>query len=211
MRSAGNFHPDWGYLAPAPSFLRTARVVLVATAIGATAGAAVIFALVQRPSADAADTSLAAHALVTSVPVVTEVAAPPTAVDQPTVAQQLLSVPSQMPNPTPPAKVVEAPASGTPTKAGTISAPPKAPASVAGLSEAPPAVTAPTEAGAPSALATDETVGDPDSASAKLTKKHHGADDSNHRGKTAGRHWRNRPFDPFFRLFSSRGGPRDSF
>jgi hypothetical protein len=38
MRSAGNFSPEWGYLAPAPSFARTARVVLVATAIGATAG-----------------------------------------------------------------------------------------------------------------------------------------------------------------------------
>ena len=40
MRSAGNFSPEWGYLAPAPSFMRTARVVLVATAVGATAGAA---------------------------------------------------------------------------------------------------------------------------------------------------------------------------
>ena len=32
MRFAGNFHPEWGYLAPAPSFLRTARVALVAAA-----------------------------------------------------------------------------------------------------------------------------------------------------------------------------------
>ena len=42
MRFAGNFHPEWGYLAPAPNFMRTARVVVVATAIGATAGAAVV-------------------------------------------------------------------------------------------------------------------------------------------------------------------------
>jgi hypothetical protein len=42
MRSGGNFNPEWGYLAPAPSFMRTARIVIVATAIGATAGAAVV-------------------------------------------------------------------------------------------------------------------------------------------------------------------------
>ena len=35
MRYAGNFHPEWGYLAPAPNFIRTARVILVATAVGA--------------------------------------------------------------------------------------------------------------------------------------------------------------------------------
>src|SRR5262245_46692704 len=73
MRSAGNFHPQWGYLAPAPSFLRSARIVLVATAVGATAGAAVVVSLLERPGADA-DNSIAAHALVTSAPVA---AAPP--------------------------------------------------------------------------------------------------------------------------------------
>ena len=45
MRAGGNFHPEWGYLAPAPSFMRTARIVAVATAIGATAGAAVVLSL----------------------------------------------------------------------------------------------------------------------------------------------------------------------
>ncbi len=49
MRSAGNFHPEWGYLAPAPSFMRTARIALVATAIGATAGAIVVVSLVAAP------------------------------------------------------------------------------------------------------------------------------------------------------------------
>jgi hypothetical protein len=73
MRSARNFHPQWGYLAPAPSFLRSARIALVATAVGATAGAAVVVSLLERPGADA-DNSLAAHALVTSAPVT---AAPP--------------------------------------------------------------------------------------------------------------------------------------
>lgn len=67
MRSAGNFHPEWGYLAPAPSFMRTVRIVLVATAIGATAGAAVVVSLVAHPIKGTADASIAAHTLVTNV------------------------------------------------------------------------------------------------------------------------------------------------
>jgi hypothetical protein len=66
MRSAGNFSPEWGYLAPAPSFMRTARVVLVATAVGATAGAGVVLSLADRPAADSTKTMIAAHAIVTS-------------------------------------------------------------------------------------------------------------------------------------------------
>jgi hypothetical protein len=66
MRSAGNFNPEWGYLAPAPSFARTARVVLVATAIGATAGAGVVLSLVDRPS-EPEKTPVAARAIVPSV------------------------------------------------------------------------------------------------------------------------------------------------
>ena len=68
MRSAGNFNSEWGYLAPAPSFMRTARVVLVATAIGATAGAAVVLSLIDRPAGERDKTaSITAHAIVTSV------------------------------------------------------------------------------------------------------------------------------------------------
>jgi hypothetical protein len=66
MRSGGNFSPEWGYLAPAPSFARTARVVLVATAIGATAGAGVVFSLIDRPS-EPEKIPVAARAIVTSV------------------------------------------------------------------------------------------------------------------------------------------------
>src|ERR1700722_19338948 len=66
MRSAGNFSPEWGYLAPVPSFMRTARVVLVATAVGATAGAGVVLSLADHPAADGVKTSIAAHAIVTS-------------------------------------------------------------------------------------------------------------------------------------------------
>ncbi len=64
MRHAGNFNPEWGYLAPVPSFMRTARIVVVAAAIGATAGAAVVFSLVDRP---AAEESVAARTLAQSV------------------------------------------------------------------------------------------------------------------------------------------------
>jgi hypothetical protein len=31
MRSAGNLHPEWAYLAPAPTFMHTVRIVMVAT------------------------------------------------------------------------------------------------------------------------------------------------------------------------------------
>ena len=49
MRLGGNVHPEWGYLAPAPGFMRTVRIVLVATAVGATAGASVVLSLAERP------------------------------------------------------------------------------------------------------------------------------------------------------------------
>ncbi len=52
MRFAGNFNPEWGYLAPAPSFIRTVRIAVVAAAVGATAGAAVVFSLADRPVAE---------------------------------------------------------------------------------------------------------------------------------------------------------------
>ena len=64
MRHAGNFNPEWGYLVPAPNFLRTTRLFVVAAAIGATASAAVVFSLMDRP---AAETSVAARTLVQPV------------------------------------------------------------------------------------------------------------------------------------------------
>jgi hypothetical protein len=48
MRNTANFHPEWGYLAPAPSFIRKARVVLIATAVGATFGAGAVFSRVSH-------------------------------------------------------------------------------------------------------------------------------------------------------------------
>jgi hypothetical protein len=57
MRHAGKFNPEWGYLAPAPNFLRTARVFVVAAATGAMASAAVVFSLMHRPAAEASVTA----------------------------------------------------------------------------------------------------------------------------------------------------------
>ena len=77
MRHAMNFHPEWGCLAPAPSFLRTMRTVLVATAVGATAGGGVVLTLVGH---SAGQTSVAERTLVRPIPAVsTSVSAPQTA------------------------------------------------------------------------------------------------------------------------------------
>src|SRR5580698_3608602 len=92
MRSAGNFNPEWGYLAPAPSFMRTARVVLVATAIGATAGAVVVLSLVDHPPTETGKTSVAAHALVTSVE-----AATPAVAGLPLPVQAISAAPAPIP------------------------------------------------------------------------------------------------------------------
>jgi hypothetical protein len=98
MRSAGNFNSEWGYLAPAPSLMRTVRVVLVATAIGATAGAAVVLSLIDRPSTEHERTaSIAAHAIVTSVQAAPATAVSPsnpaTAALAPPVSAKTLAVP----------------------------------------------------------------------------------------------------------------------
>jgi hypothetical protein len=50
MRNTANFHPEWGYLAPAPTFMRTARAVLVATAVGVTVGAGAVFSWAGHPA-----------------------------------------------------------------------------------------------------------------------------------------------------------------
>jgi hypothetical protein len=61
MRHTANFNPEWGYLAPTPSFFRTARIVLVATAVGAIVGAGVGFSgVTHQPT----ESSVAARTLV---------------------------------------------------------------------------------------------------------------------------------------------------
>jgi hypothetical protein len=61
MRHTANFHPEWGYLAPVPSFTRTARIVVVATAVGAIVGAGAGFSWVNE---QATEPSVAARTLV---------------------------------------------------------------------------------------------------------------------------------------------------
>jgi len=110
MRFAGNFHPEWGYLAPAPNFMRTARVVVVATAIGATAGAAVVLSLAERSApgamADAGKTLVVVHSLVQPA----EAAAPATApvaaaAPAPVVAPIVTAAPAAPVAPAAPAKM----------------------------------------------------------------------------------------------------------
>jgi hypothetical protein len=71
MRHTGSFNPEWGYLAPAPSLLRRVRLVVMASAIAATASAAITVALVHQPTAEA---SVAARTL---VPLAETPSAPP--------------------------------------------------------------------------------------------------------------------------------------
>jgi hypothetical protein len=67
MRNIMTFHPEWGCLAPAPSFMRTVRTVLVATAVGATAGSGVVFAFVNHSAGD--QRSVSERTLVRLIPV----------------------------------------------------------------------------------------------------------------------------------------------
>jgi len=60
MRYDANFHPEWGYLAPSPNFVRTARIVFIAVAVGGMAGGGVVLSLVERP---VGETSVAARTL----------------------------------------------------------------------------------------------------------------------------------------------------
>ena len=121
MRSAGNFSPEWGYLAPAPSFMRTARVVLVATAVGATAGAAVVLSLVDRPAAGGEATAVAAHAIVTSV----QAAAAPTMPARPVPVAAATPPQAATPIVATPAMVKAPAVSAAPTVAA-VTAPPTA-------------------------------------------------------------------------------------
>src|SRR6516162_8753482 len=87
MRHGRNLNPEWGYVAPASGFMRTARF-MVAAIVGATAGAVIVFSLLGRP---VAEESVAARTLVgrdASLPVT---AATSVATQQPTEPQQIKS------------------------------------------------------------------------------------------------------------------------
>ena len=133
MRFAGNFHPEWGYLAPAANFMRTARVVVVATAIGATAGAAVVLSLAERSApgavADAGKTLVVVHSLVQPA----EAAAPATApiaaaTPTPVIARVATAAPAAPVAPAAPAKVqasIQPSAPASPPVTRQPSAPPR--------------------------------------------------------------------------------------
>jgi hypothetical protein len=63
MGVAGNFNPEWGYVAPTPGFMRTVRIVLIATAVGAAVGGGVVVSLVDRTADATSEDSVAARTL----------------------------------------------------------------------------------------------------------------------------------------------------
>lgn len=202
MRSAGNFHPEWGYLAPAPSFVRTLRIVLVATAIGATAGAAVVVSLVARPGSSSADSSIAAHALVTA-PVHSASAAvvPPAPQAAPVQAAASAAAPAAAAPAGPSGEI--AGASGNTSSA----APPQIANAPTPSPGATPAHTAHIEEPAAAPVHEDTAIAPESGANKKPAKKHRVA------GYETMRRWQSKKprrngggFAPLFRLFSSRSG-----
>ncbi len=162
MRFADNFNPEWGYLAPAPSFLRTTRIVLVAVAIGATAGGAVVFSLVDHPAAE--ETSVAARTLVepaerTKPQTVVQEQRPSVQPQPQASAQAGRGVDSPM---RPPASAHIGSAVGDPSS--PLQAPPK----FAGLAESPAAATPDV---APLVTLNDATAADPAVTQKKFVKK----------------------------------------
>jgi hypothetical protein len=186
MRSAGNFSPEWGYLASAPSCMRTARIVLVATAIGATAGAGVVLSLVDHPAADGQKTALAAQAIVvTSVqaataPTAPVATAPVTAIapgnaatnvvaHMPAAQTKLPKIPAAAPRPatvTPPQIPAAIGPGASAGEVNSVAAPQPAPG-IAALTDSPSGITDAAPADLP-----DGTTLTPDATLPKKTTKH---------------------------------------
>jgi hypothetical protein len=215
MRSAGNFHPEWGYLAPAPSFLRTARVALVATAIGATAGAVVVVSLVAHPGANDDNSSIAAHALVTAAPIVTSSAA------SAPLAGQAKATPNSLAQASTTSQSPQAPAVRTAVQPQAPAGKPE-PDNFASASKLAP-VAAPVGAAPPNATALADTApadvtpsaSSPDSIMVPEDSPTKKGEFKRHRPSTAesARRWQaeakkrwhdNRGLGPLFRLFSFR-------
>jgi hypothetical protein len=178
MRSGGNFSPEWSHLAPAPSYL---RIVVVATTVGVTAGAAVVLSLIDHPTAEVSTTTAAAHAIVTIPRAVAKSstaakdAVTPVKVAAPVATQSSVTAPAVQ-NPAPQNIAAQTPAVLTPAIPAPATQPqmraqiqPAATAAVApsvvSLSEGNPVTATPEP--------TDETVVVPGVAQAK--KKHAGA------------------------------------
>jgi hypothetical protein len=122
---AGNFNPEWGYLALSPSFARRARLVLVAAAVGATAGAGVVSSWVSHP---ATETSVAARTLVGPVEAASARDNTPAQVAQ-------TSTPSPTEKQRPPSLALKS--AHEATKESSASATTKAPQGISALVEAP--------------------------------------------------------------------------
>jgi hypothetical protein len=175
MRSAGNFSSEWGYLAPAPSFMRMARVVVAATAIGAAAGAAVVLSLIERPAIDGEKSLVAAHAAVTSVQAATAAPATPAITSVPANLPPAAQVRVPAPPQAAPSAALAPPAADSPalnasTAAPATAVPPTTSPGMTALSEAPPAADA-----APSDLPDGTTLAPDMNAPPKKSLKHGGA------------------------------------
>jgi hypothetical protein len=183
MRSAGNFSPEWGYLAPAPSFARAARVVLVATAIGATAGAGVVLSLIDRPS-EPEKTPVAARAIVTSVRAeAVPSAAPASTAPTTTAAPATLTAPAKPASPSrasvaapPPSDKPAAVNAAVPTPAASTAAvPASATASTSASAAEPSNIVDAAPAGAPDST----TIMAPEQAPPAKKTKHHASSNRN--------------------------------
>jgi len=142
MSSNREFDLEWGYLAPArPDIHRTTRIALVSAAVGATASAAVVLSLVDRPVAE--EPSVAVHTLAPAEPAATPARAPSQRVQ--------LQVPAQATGPEAKQAAATAPATPIPANAAPSAAPsePTAsstvqqPSNMAAVTEAPAVTDAP--------------------------------------------------------------------
>jgi hypothetical protein len=129
MRYDRNFNPEWGYVAPAPSVMRTARLVGLAAIIGATVGAATVFSLLDRPIAEE---SVAARTLVAPDPKRPVTTNTSVAAQQPTEPQQVKAQNSAEQKAQPGAAVRPQPSELVTTTT------PQRPTSAAALAESPP-------------------------------------------------------------------------
>ena len=181
MRFGGNFHPEWGALAPAPNFMRTARIVAVATAIGATAGAAVVLSLAGSPApgtvADSGKSLVVVRSLVQPAEAAIATAAP---VAAPAAKQQASAQPIAAPVIAPAVPLPAGVRTGAPAASDSHSlSTPAVPASVTALAESPPAT-----AEASPAQARDDAAAAPDpfAPQPNANKKRRGIDQPAQRG-----------------------------
>jgi hypothetical protein len=70
MRNARKPQREWGYLAPAPSVTPAMRNALLASVISAIGSAVVVASLIEHSGSHEDNTSIAAHAVFTSGPVI---------------------------------------------------------------------------------------------------------------------------------------------